>query len=222
MPLHTIDIETGDKPRACVMLMHGLGADGNDFVPLVEQLDLAAVGPVRFVFPEAPVMPVSLNGGYAMRAWYDIYPERSTQDETGLLRSQAAIEALLEREKARGIAAQRMVLAGFSQGCAMALMTGLRHAEPLAGLAGLSGYLPLAGQTATQRSQANRGTPIFLAHGQHDEMIPLAHAQASRDALLALGYTVQWQHYPMAHTVCMQEVADLNCWLLRVLSQAPV
>jgi len=218
MPLRTIEIETGDYPRATVMLMHGLGADGNDFVPLVQELDLAAVGPVRFVFPNAPVMPVSLNGGYAMPAWYDIHPDRSREDEAGLRRSQAAIEELLAREKVRGIPARRIVLAGFSQGCAMALMTGLRHAEALAGIVGLSGYLPLAGLTAAERSAANQATPIFMAHGEQDEMVVMPRATASRDALQALGYNVQWQQYPMPHSVCMEEVADLNRWLLQVLA----
>lgn len=221
MPLRTIEIETGDYARATVMLMHGLGADGNDFVPLVQELDLAAVGPVRFVFPNAPVMPVSLNGGYAMPAWYDIHPDRSREDEAGLRRSQAAIEELLAREKVRGIPARRIVLAGFSQGCAMALMTGLRHAEALAGIVGLSGYLPLAGLTAAERSAANRATPIFMAHGEQDEMVVMPRATASRDALQALGYNVQWQQYPMPHSVCMEEVADLNRWLLQVLADKP-
>ncbi|MFO1245828.1 MAG: dienelactone hydrolase family protein [Ramlibacter sp.] len=221
MPLRTIEIETGDYPRATVMLMHGLGADGNDFVPLVQELDLAAVGPVRFVFPNAPVMPVSLNGGYAMPAWYDIHPDRSREDEAGLRRSQAAIEELLAREKVRGIPARRIVLAGFSQGCAMALMTGLRHAEALAGIVGLSGYLPLAGLTAAERSAANQATPIFMAHGEQDEMVVMPRATASRDALQALGYNVQWQQYPMPHSVCMEEVADLNRWLLQVLADKP-
>jgi len=218
MPLRTIEIETGDYPRATVMLMHGLGADGNDFVPLVQELDLAAVGPVRFVFPNAPVMPVSLNGGYAMPAWYDIHPDRSREDEAGLRRSQAAIEELLAREKVRGIPARCIVLAGFSQGCAMALMTGLRHAEALAGIVGLSGYLPLAGLTAAERSAANQATPIFMAHGEQDKMVVMPRATASRDALQALGYNVQWQQYPMPHSVCMEEVADLNRWLLQVLA----
>jgi phospholipase/carboxylesterase len=221
MPLRTIEIETGDYPRATVMLMHGLGADGNDFVPLVQELDLAAVGPVRFVFPNAPVMPVSLNGGYAMPAWYDIHPDRSREDEAGLRRSQAAIEELLAREKVRGIPARRIVLAGFSQGCAMALMTGLRHAEALAGIVGLSGYLPLAGLTAAERSAANQATPIFMAHGEQDKMVVMPRATASRDALQALGYNVQWQQYPMPHSVCMEEVADLNRWLLQVLADKP-
>lgn len=216
-----IEIETGPQPRASIVLMHGLGADGNDFVPIAHEMDLAAVGPVRFVFPNAPVMPVSLNGGYPMPAWYDIHPPQPGQprreDEAGLRRSQAAIETLLAREKARGIPAARIVVAGFSQGCAMALMTGLRHAEPLAGIVGLSGYLPLAGLTAAERHPANQRTPIFMAHGQHDEMVVMGRASESRDLLQSLGYSVQWHDYPMPHSVCMEEVADLNRWLNQVL-----
>jgi len=217
----TIEIETGPNPRASIVLMHGLGADGNDFVPIAHEMDLGPVGPVRFVFPNAPVMPVSLNGGYRMPAWYDIYPPQAGQprreDEAGLRTSQAAIEAVLAREKSRGVGAGRIVIAGFSQGCAMALMTGLRHAEPLAGIVGLSGYLPLADTTAAERHMANQHTPIFMAHGQQDEMVVMGRAAESRELLQSLGYSVQWHDYPMAHSVCMQEVADLNRWLLKVL-----
>ncbi len=218
-----IEIETGPNPRASIVLMHGLGADGNDFVPIAHEMDLAAAGPVRFVFPNAPVMPVSLNGGYPMPAWYDIHPPQPglprREDEAGLRRSQAAIEALLAREKARGIPAGRIVVAGFSQGCAMALMTGLRHAQPLAGIVGLSGYLPIAATTAAERHPANQSTPIFMAHGQQDEMVVMGRATESRDLLQALGYSVQWHDYPMPHSVCMEEVADLNRWLIQVLAQ---
>ncbi len=219
MTLPTIDIETAPNPRATVLLMHGLGADGNDFVPIAKELDLSRVGPVRFVFPNAPVMPVTINGGYQMPAWYDILGADLTarEDDKGLRASQAAIETLLAREAARGIPASRTVLAGFSQGCAVALMTGLRHAHGLAGIVGLSGYLPLAATTATERHPANAGTPIFLAHGRHDDVVPVHSAMAARDALQALGYGVAWHDYPMAHSVCMEEIADLNEWLLTVL-----
>lgn len=215
-----IEIETGPNPTASVVLMHGLGADGNDFVPIAQELDLASVGPVRFVFPNAPVMPVTINGGYQMPAWYDIYGPNLVQreDEAGLRRSQAAIEGLIEREKGRGIPARRIVVAGFSQGCAMALMTGLRHQEKLAGIVGLSGYLPLAAMLAAERSAANQDTPIFMAHGSADPVVVLQRATASRDALKALGYAIDWHEYPMAHSVCMEEVADLNGWLLKVLA----
>jgi phospholipase/carboxylesterase len=220
MSLSPIEIETAPNPTATVLVMHGLGADGNDFVPIANELDLAAVGPVRFVFPNAPVMPVTINGGYQMPAWYDILGTdlAKREDEGGLRRSQAAIEALIANEKARGIPASRIVVAGFSQGCAMAFMTGLRHAERLAGIVGLSGYLPLANTTAAERSAANQSTPIFQAHGLRDGVIPIARAAASRDALQALGYDVEWHEYPMEHSVSMEEIADLNRFLLRVLA----
>jgi phospholipase/carboxylesterase len=215
-----IEIETAPHPTAAVIVMHGLGADGNDFVPIANELDLSAAGPVRFVFPNAPVIPVTINGGYQMPAWYDIVMSDlgKREDEAGLRRSQAAIEALIANEKARGIAAGRIVVAGFSQGCAMALMTGLRHTERLAGIVGLSGYLPIAATTAAERHAANHETPVFLAHGLQDPVVPLARAQQSRDALAALGHPVEWHEYPMAHSVCMEEIADLNRFLLRVLA----
>jgi phospholipase/carboxylesterase len=216
--LDTIDIDTGAAPTASLIVLHGLGADGNDFVPFAEELDLRAVGPVRFVFPHAPTRPVTINGGYVMRAWYDIAGPGGPEDEAGLRASQAQVEALIARERERGVPASRIVLAGFSQGCAMTLMTGLRHRERLAGLAGLSGYLPLAARTAGERSDANALVPIFLAHGSADPMIPLVRATASRDALRALGYGVEWHEYPMPHSVCAEEVRDLNRWLLGVLA----
>ncbi|MES2184335.1 MAG: carboxylesterase [Pseudomonadota bacterium] len=223
MPLlDAIEAETGPNPTATIIVLHGLGASGDDFVPICEQLDLSAVGPVRFIFPHAPVMPVTINGGYRMPAWYDIVASDlgRREDEAGLRQSQAAIEALLLREKQRGIPAARTVLAGFSQGCALALMTGLRHGERLAGIAGLSGYLPLAAATAAERSVANTGLPIFLAHGTHDGVVLPARASASHEALVALGYPVEWHTYPMEHSVCPEEVVDLNRWLLRVLGDA--
>jgi len=220
MSLAPVEIETGPNPTASVILMHGLGADGNDFVPICNELDLGAVGPVRFVFPNAPVMPVSINNGYPMPAWYDIYGADlvKREDEAGLRRSMATIEGLIAAEKARGIPARRIVVAGFSQGCAMALLTGLRHAERLAGIAALSGYLPLAASTAAERSEANRDVPIFMGHGQRDGVVLIARATASRDALVALGYPVEWHTYPMEHSVCMEEIADLGKWLQRVLA----
>jgi phospholipase/carboxylesterase len=220
--LETIETETGPNPTATVIVLHGLGADGNDFVPVASELDLAAVGPVRFVFPHAPVMPVTINNGYRMRAWYDILGTDLVrrEDENGLRASLAAVEAVLAREKERGIPAHRIVLAGFSQGCAMALLTGLRHRERLAGIVGMSGYLPLAATTAAERADANATTPVFLAHGTHDNVVPLARGKASADALRALGYPVDWHEYPMAHSVCMEEIQDLNAWLLKVLAKA--
>ena len=219
--LEAIEKETGPNPDASIIVLHGLGADGNDFVPFAQELDLRAVGAVRFVFPHAPVIPVTINGGYAMRAWYDILASDLVQreDETGLRRSVASIEVLIEREKSRGIASHRIVLAGFSQGCAMALLTGLRHGERLGGIAGLSGYLPLAATTAAERHPENQGTPVFLAHGRMDPVVSLARATASRDALIALGWKVQWHDYPMAHSVCQEEIADFNRWLVGVLAR---
>lgn len=218
--LDVIEAESGDDPRATIIILHGLGADGNDFVPIAQELELDAVGPVRFIFPHAPVMPVTINGGMRMRAWYDIvgFDADSAQDEAGLRRSSALVEALLQREQQRGIPANRIVLAGFSQGCAMALLTGLRHGERLAGIAGLSGYLPIARTTAAERAPANADVPIFLAHGTHDEVVSLDRAEASRDALGALGYPVEWHEYLIGHGVHPLEVAELNEWLVRVLS----
>jgi phospholipase/carboxylesterase len=220
--LETIETETGPSPGATVIVLHGLGADGNDFVPVAQELDLSPVGPVRFVFPHAPVMPVTINNGYRMRAWYDIMGADLVQreDEAGLRQSLASVEALLAREKERGIPAHRIVLAGFSQGCAMALMTGVRHKERLGGIVGLSGYLPLAQATATERSEASALTPIFMVHGRQDNVVNVERGKASREVLRALGYDVEWHEYPMAHSVSMEEIADLNAWLLKVLAKA--
>ncbi len=220
MTLDCIETQSTDAPAASLIVLHGLGADGNDFVPIARELELSAVGGARFVFPHAPMRPVTMNGGYVMRAWYDIAgtPGARVEDEAGLRASRSQIEALIAREVARGMPAQRIVLMGFSQGCAMTLLTGLRHDQRLAGLVGLSGYLPLAAHTAAERSAANADVPIFLAHGRDDPMIALDRATASRDALLALGYDIEWHDYAMPHSVCMDEIADLNRWLLRVLA----
>lgn len=220
MTLPTIERETGPDPRAALIVLHGLGADGNDFVPIAEELDLSAVGPVRFVFPHAPVRRVTLNGGMPMRAWYDILGLDFTlrgEDEAGLRESQREVDALIAHEVARGVPASRIVLMGFSQGCAMALLTGLRHAERLAGIVGLSGYLPLAAQTTTERHSANADTPVFLAHGRLDPVVPFAAGVATRAALQALGHAVSWHEYTMPHSVCAEEIADLQHWLLQVL-----
>lgn len=220
--LETLELETGPAPTATVMLMHGLGADGSDFAPIVPELAhvLATVGPVRFVFPNAPQRPVTINGGYRMPAWYDILGPGRPEDEAGLRASRAQIEALIAREKTRGIAAHRLVLAGFSQGCAMALLTALRHGERLAGIVGLSGYLPLADLTATERHVANQHTPIFLAHGTRDGIVNLPRAEYARDTLQGLGYGVEWHDYPMEHSVCPEEIADLGRFLARVLGRS--
>lgn len=218
--LEFIETETGPQPGATIIILHGLGADGNDFVPIARELDLAEAGPVRFVFPHAPVIPVTINNGYRMRAWYDILGMdlASREDEAGLRKSMAAVEDLLEREEERGMPAHRIVLAGFSQGCAMALLTGLRHKERLAGMVGMSGYLPLARTTGGERTDANALTPIFMGHGRHDDVVDIARGTASCDALRGLGYEVEWHDYPMGHSVCMEEIEDLNAWLLKVLA----
>jgi len=199
--------------------MHGLGADGHDFVDLVPALGLRDT-PVRFVFPHAPMMAVTINHGMVMRAWYDVRDDVGVrrEDEAGVRASQARIEALIAREKARGVAADRLVLAGFSQGGAMALHTGLRHSERLAGVMALSCFLPLADRLAAEASPANRDVPIFMAHGTHDPLIPLARAVQARDTLLSLGYRVEWRQYPMPHSVCDAEVLDIADWLKRILA----
>lgn len=226
--LELIECVTGGDatrpPVASIVVLHGLGADGQDFVPIVQALALDAVGPVRFVLPSAPVRPVTLNGGYAMRAWYDIHPPgpdgTRAEDEAGLRASQAIVQQLLDREAGRGVAPARTVLMGFSQGCAMTLLAGLRAPQRLAGLVALSGYLPLAATTAAERHPANRDTPVFMAHGEHDDIVVPARGEAARDTLRALGQPVQWHPYPMDHAVCPQEVQDLNAWLLTVLAPA--
>lgn len=217
--LETHEIETAPDPRTTLIVLHGLGADGHDFVPICGELDLRALGAVRYVFPHAPERPVTINGGYVMRAWYDILGTDLVrrEDEAGLRESQAAIAALVDRERRRGVAAQRIVLMGFSQGCAMALMTALRYPERLAGAVGLSGYLPLAATTAAERSTANAGLPVFMAHGRQDPVVVPARGTDSRDALRTLGHDVEWHDYPMQHSVCMEEIEDLNAWLLKHL-----
>ena len=220
MPLQVIEAQTGENPVATIIIMHGLGADGRDFVPMAEQLDLSSVGAVRFLFPNAPSIAVTINGGYVMPAWYDILTADLVrrEDEAGLRQSRLEIEALIANEKARGIPASRIVVAGFSQGCAMSLMVGLRHKESLAGIIGMSGYLPLADTTAAEHTPASLKTPIFLAHGTRDPIVAMQRATDSRDALAAMGYVVDWRAYPMEHSVCPQEVADVQSYLKRVLA----
>lgn len=218
--LETHVVETGPNPRTTLIVLHGLGADGHDFVPICGELDLRAIGPVRYVFPHAPQRPVTINNGYVMRAWYDILGADLVrrEDEAGLRESQQQIAALIDAERERGIPAERIVLMGFSQGCAMTLMTALRYPHRLAGAVGLSGYLPLAATTAAERAEANADLPIFLAHGTQDGIVPPARGTASRDALKALGHDVEWHDYPMPHSVCMEEIQDLNAWLLTKLT----
>ena len=218
--LECVTLQNGDKPTAAIIWMHGLGADANDFVPVAHELDLKGCGAVRYVFPNAQTMPVTLNNGYVMRAWYDILGTDLVrrEDEAGIRQSAAQIEALIARERAEGIASNRIVLAGFSQGCAMALFTGLRHAQPLAGIMALSGYLPIADKTGAERHAANQNTPIFMAHGTQDPVVPMARAQAANEQLTELGYAVQWQAYPMQHSVHPQEVADVGAFIRKVLA----
>ncbi len=222
--LECVEIATGPAPAAAVIWMHGLGADGHDFVPVVKELDINTLpgmaGGVRFVFPHAPLRAVTINGGMRMRAWYDIKMADLVriEDAVGLRESQAACEQLIAREVARGMPKKRIVLAGFSQGGAVALQAGLRHAERLAGLMILSSYLPLAASVAAEASSANRDVPIFMAHGSDDTMIALDRAAASRDQLSALGYAVQWHTYEMEHSLCMEEIGDIRTWLGQVLA----
>ncbi len=209
--IDTIEIETGPNPGAAVIWLHGLGADGHDFEPIVPELRLPK--PVRFVFPHAPIRPVTINNGMRMRAWYDILQfGGGPEDEAGIRASQKLLEELIEAEKGK-----KVVLAGFSQGGAIVLQTALRHREKLAGVMALSTYLPLAGTVAKELSPENRSTPIFMAHGQFDDIIPIARARASRQALEALGCSATWKEYPMPHSVCAEEVADIAEFLSRVL-----
>lgn len=217
--LETIEIESAPAPTAAVIWMHGLGADGNDFAPIVRELDLTGCHPIRFVFPHAETMPVTINNGYVMRAWYDILGMDLVrrEDAQGLRASQLRINDLIEREIERGILAEHIVLAGFSQGCAMTLQTGLRYSQPLAGLMCLSGYLPLADTIAEERHAANQNVPIFMAHGRGDGVVLINRAEASRDHLKSLGYAIEWHEYMMQHSVCAEEVDDISRWLQRVL-----
>jgi phospholipase/carboxylesterase len=218
--LEHIQIETNDNPDIAIIWMHGLGADGNDFVPMVRELDLTGLPGIRFIFPHANTMPVTINNGYVMRSWYDITGLElgRREDENGLRASQKDIEAFIEREKARGIPASRIILAGFSQGCAMTIQTGLRHPERLAGLLCLSGYVPLSASLATERTDASQSTPIFMAHGRYDNVVPFNRAEASRDLLVSLGYQVEWHEYAMQHTLCLEEVQHISAWLKKVLA----
>ena len=216
--LPAIEIETKPKPSHAVIWLHGLGADGNDFVPVVKELKLPPLG-IRFVFPHAPMRPVTINGGFVMRAWYDIaYQELAfKEDERGLRESQKLIEELIVRENTRGIPSSRIVLAGFSQGGVLALQTGLRQSKPLAGLMALSSYLPMSPMIEVERNAASNSVPIFMGHGITDNIVPLALGRMSRDTLIKLGYEVEWHQYTMPHSVCAEELADVGVWLKRVL-----
>jgi phospholipase/carboxylesterase len=217
--LETIEVETAPDPVAAVLWLHGLGADGHDFEPVVPAIVRPGWPAMRFVFPHAPVQAVTINNGMRMRAWYDILQlGGGPEDEAGIRLSQSQLQDLIAREQGRGIAARRIVLAGFSQGGAIALQTGLRQRERLGGVLALSTYLPLAATLSAERSAENRDVPIFLAHGRHDDLIPIARAQLSRLALEQLGYPVEWRDYPMPHTVCPEEIADIARWLESVLA----
>lgn len=215
--LQSIEKETGPNPTQSVIWLHGLGADGHDFEPLVPALGVTT--PTRFIFPHAPVRPVTINGGMAMRAWYDILTPAlvRVEDDAGILESEQMIADLIKRENDRGVATANIVLAGFSQGCAMTLHTGLRYPEKLAGLIGLSGYLPLADRAAPHWQAANQTTPIFLAHGTHDPVVALERGESTERLLVSHGYQVNWHTYPMPHSVCPEEVHDIAQFLKSVL-----
>ena len=225
--LERIEIESAPNPTAAIIWMHGLGASGDDFAAIVPELDLTGCPAIRFVFPHAPAIPVTLNGGYVMPAWYDIFGTElgagavKREDAAGIAKSQQDIEALIAHEMSRGISPSNIVLAGFSQGCAIALHTGLRHPAKLAGIMALSGYLPLASTLAAERSAANASAPsipIYMAHGTQDPVVVLSRAEASRDMLAGLGYAVQWHTYPMPHSVHPREIADISTFLKAVLA----
>ena len=218
--LEAIELETAPSPAIAIIWLHGLGTDGSDFVPMVGQFQAAGCPPIRFIFPHAPMMPVTVNNGFVMRAWYDILGADLTrrEDEAGVRASQTAIEELIAAQLARGIASERILLAGFSQGCAMVLQTGLRYPQRLAGLLCLSGYLPLSDAVEAERNPANQDTPIFMAHGTMDPVVPIDRAIAARTTLEELGYAVDWRDYPMPHAVCPQEIGDIGAWMMRVLS----
>lgn len=218
--LDCIEVTTDEHPTAAVIWMHGLGADGSDFVPIVRELNLTACPGIRFIFPNADSIPVTINGGYVMPAWYDILGMDLVrkEDEAGLRKSQQQIEALIQREIDRGISADKIILAGFSQGCAMTLQTGLRFSHKLAGLICLSGYLPLQGSVSAEHHAANKAIPIFMAHGRGDGVVTIDRAEKSRDFLLELGYNIEWHEYLMQHSVCEEEIDDIGNWLQRTLA----
>jgi phospholipase/carboxylesterase len=219
--LECIERQTGPNPDAAVIWLHGLGADGNDFVPIVNEMRLPPSLAIRFVFPHAPVRPVTLNNGFRMRAWYDLAAGDVTNraDVAGVRESQAQIEALIAREKTRGVAARRIVLAGFSQGGVIAIHTGVRHAESLAGIVALSTYVVQPDKLAAEGAPANRDIPIFMAHGTYDPMIRPEWGDASRQSLVAAGYKVEWHTYPMPHSVVMEEVDAIKAFFVKVLAR---
>jgi len=214
--MEAVEIETGSPPQAAVIWLHGLGADGHDFEPIVPELRLRQA--VRFVFPHAPVQPVTINQGMRMRAWYDIFQfGGGREDDKGIRASQTLIEKMISEEVKKGIPESKIVLAGFSQGGAIALQTALRYPKKLAGVMALSTYLPLAATLAAERNAANAQVPIFMAHGQYDDIIPLRRAQESKAVLEKTGYGVEWHEYPMPHSVCGEEVRDISAFLAKLL-----
>ncbi len=215
-----LEIETADAPTASVIWLHGLGADGSDFVPIVDELKLDRLPPTRFIFPHAAAQAVTWNGGHVMPSWYDIIGlyANAPEDEAGLRASVAYIGQLIATELQRGIASQRIVLAGFSQGGNVALNVALRYPQPLAGALILSSYLGLQSYLKAEASAANHALPILMAHGTHDDVVPYAMANQARATLTALGYTVVWREYAMSHTVCPQEVSDISDWIASVLA----
>ena len=217
--LPAVELNTNHNPIASVIWLHGLGADGNDFVPVVKELGLPADKPVRFVFPHAPMRPVSVNGGQVMRAWYDLglVAGQLTSKEEDIRASQQAVNALIEQEISRGMPAEKIFLAGFSQGGVIALHTGLRYPKKLGGILALSTYLALANSLSTERSEANAAIPIFMAHGSDDSVIPISMATRSRDELQRLGYRLEWHEYPMQHSVCMEEIEAISAWLQQLI-----
>jgi phospholipase/carboxylesterase len=219
-PLQSVEIETAPDPRHAVIWLHGLGADGHDFEPVVKAMDLEGLPPLRFVFPHAPTRPVTINGGYVMRAWYDIVSTDFSQrreDPQGVRDSAVQLGLMMARENARGVPDCQIILAGFSQGGAVALHAGLRHPQRLAGILALSTYLPLPDTLADEADEANRNIPIFMAHGESDPVIPFDFARESRDLLEAAGYTLEWHEYIADHSVVMEELRDIEVWLRGVI-----
>jgi phospholipase/carboxylesterase len=220
---HEVVLAPASRPHASVIWLHGLGADGHDFVPIVPELRLPPEPAVRFVFPHAPMQPVTINNGMRMRAWYDIVSLSAAgpPDEVGISASAASVERWIAREVEFGIAPGRIVLAGFSQGGAIALHAGLRHAERLAGILALSTYLPLHNRLAAEAAPANRDVPILMCHGRDDSVLPMSLGTMSRDWLRGLGYAVKWKDYRMQHQVCIEEIAEISVWLRARLSAVP-
>jgi phospholipase/carboxylesterase len=214
-----VELNPETAPKATVIFLHGLGADGHDFVPVVQQLGLPKQLAVRFIFPHAPERPITINGGYQMRAWYDIHglDFNAREDESGILASAIMIDQLIQEESERGIPSDKIVLAGFSQGGALALHCGLRYFEPLAGILALSCYMPLAATLQANKSPANQNTPIFIAHGTQDSLVPFAWAELANNFLRENNYQTEFHQYPMPHSVCPQEITDISRWLQRVL-----